>query len=66
MWEAFIQPVVSKTKAGQSLWIFPEFEVGRPVSRTEKHLVGMAMFEESPETETVHRALPMNATGASA
>jgi hypothetical protein len=64
VFETFITPQVSKTQAGQSLWVYPEFKVGRPISRTENHLVGMAMFDEP---EQVHAALPVAAgNGANA
>lgn len=62
VFEALIVPEVGRTKAGQSLWNFPEVRLGRPLARTERHLVGvMDLLPEEP----VHNALPEHASAAS-
>jgi hypothetical protein len=58
VYEVLIRPVVSRTKAGQSLWDFPEVRMGRPMMRTERHLFSAeALLPESNEVES-RPALP--------
>ena len=45
VYEAFIEPEVSRTKTNQALWIYPTFSIGRPIARTEKHMVALQLEE---------------------
>jgi hypothetical protein len=65
VYEAMIQPEVSRTKANQSLWTFPQVKFGRPIARRESHMVGIVDLLPATE-EVVHAQLPAHTAQATA
>lgn len=63
VYECYFQPEVAKTKDKQSLWIFPIFDVGRPIKREAKHQVAnvaLALAEQfAPATNMFNPAAPV-------
>lgn len=67
--EVYIEPVVSKTKEGRSLWTYPVFDIGRPIPRLPTHQVGNAALAAAdalfppPHAAAPQLPAPTNAGG---
>jgi hypothetical protein len=64
VFEAYVQPKVSKNKKGQPLWVYEDVRFGRPIVRTQQHIVAAESLMpemDAPETASAPQ-LPAHAT----